>query len=226
MNFFVKAILSAVLLAASFGAALATPGCDVIGGWPGAQYGGKSQILTDALPCYGITGMKDSPAVLQEAPTIHNPHFTGVVNCPTCGSGGAIVTNGSWTPVLTGSTTAGSPTYSSQIGQWSRVGDLVTVWFRVQITAPDVVAAGTAVVAGLPFLPITAPAQGYVGTPGPMSYVSHTTGYNQFSVQIKDTTGVTFQEFGDDVIISNMPIGNVHTNAIVGGSVTYRTSAP
>lgn len=136
------------------------------------------------------------------------------------------VTDGTWVPTLIGSTAPGAPVYASQIGQWSRVGDLVTVWFRVQITTPDAVAAGTAVVAGLPFAPITAPGEGYIGTPGPMSYVSHTAGYNQFSAQIKDGTGVTFQEFGDNVIINNMPIGNVHANAIVGGSVTYRTSAP
>ena len=59
-----------------------------------------------------------------------------------------------------------------------------------------------------------------------MSYVSHTTGYSQFAVQIKDTSGITVQELGDDVIISNMAIGNVHANAIVGGTVVYRTSAP
>jgi hypothetical protein len=34
------------------------------------------------------------------------------------------------------------------------------------------------------------------------------------------------QEFGDNVIIANMPIGNVHSGAILGGSVSYRTSAP
>ncbi len=57
-------------------AAFATPGCTVLGGWPGAQYGLQAQILTDSLPCYGITGTKNSKVVLQTTPTITTPNFT------------------------------------------------------------------------------------------------------------------------------------------------------
>jgi len=135
------------------------------------------------------------------------------------------VTDGTWVPTMVGSTNPGTPTYASQVGQWSRIGDLVTVWFRVQLLAPDVAAAGVAVIAGLPFAPITGPGQGYIGAAGPFSLVSHTAGYDQFGVHIKDTMGVTVQEFGDNVIVSNMPVGNVRANAILGGSITYRTDA-
>jgi hypothetical protein len=82
------------------------------------------------------------------------------------------------------------------------------------------------VITGLPFAPITGPGQGYIGTVGPVSFVAHSTGYSQFLAQIKDASGVTFQECGDNIGISNMPVGNVHAAAILGGSVTYRTSAP
>lgn len=56
--------------------AFATPNCQVLGGWPGAQYGLQSQILVDSLPCYGITGTKNSPVVLQNTPTVTTPNFT------------------------------------------------------------------------------------------------------------------------------------------------------
>ena len=48
-------------------------GCDVAGGWPASQYGLMGLLLTDALPCYGITGTRGSPVVLQTAPTITAP---------------------------------------------------------------------------------------------------------------------------------------------------------
>lgn len=48
-------------------------GCDVAGGWPSAQYGLMGLLLTDALPCYGISGTRGSPVVLKAAPTITAP---------------------------------------------------------------------------------------------------------------------------------------------------------
>lgn len=52
-------------------------GCSVIGGWPGAQYGQQAQLITDSIPCYGITGTKGGPIVLQGSPSITTPNFTG-----------------------------------------------------------------------------------------------------------------------------------------------------
>jgi len=71
-----KFILATLLFFASLGAAFATPGCTVLGGWPGAQYGLQGQILTDSLPCYGITGTRGGPVVLQGSPTVTTPNFT------------------------------------------------------------------------------------------------------------------------------------------------------
>lgn len=48
-------------------------GCSVQGGWPGAQYGQQSQLITDSIPCYGITGTKGSAIVLQGSPAILAP---------------------------------------------------------------------------------------------------------------------------------------------------------
>lgn len=56
---------------------LLAAGCSVIGGWPGAQYGQQAQLITDSIPCYGITGTKGGPIVLQGSPSITTPNFTG-----------------------------------------------------------------------------------------------------------------------------------------------------
>src|ERR1700722_2292014 len=74
MNVMKRIILSLAALLMLLGSAQAqVGGCSVIGGWPGAQYGQQAQLLTDALPCYGIVGTKNSPVVLGTAPTITAP---------------------------------------------------------------------------------------------------------------------------------------------------------
>lgn len=74
MKFIVAAIIS---LLSSVCCYAQTPGCDVLGGWPGAQYGLTGQLIRDAIPCYGITGTRDTPIVLQDTPSLTTPNFTG-----------------------------------------------------------------------------------------------------------------------------------------------------
>jgi hypothetical protein len=58
---------------------------------------------------------------------------------------------GTWTPVITGSTTNPTGlTYSFQIGQYTKVGRQVTVHFRIQTTAGSG-GSGTLNITGLPF---------------------------------------------------------------------------
>lgn len=73
MNAIKTSIFAAAALLASAVAQAQAAGCGVIGGWPGAQYGMQAQLITDSIPCYGITGTKGSPIVLQGAPSITAP---------------------------------------------------------------------------------------------------------------------------------------------------------
>lgn len=59
-------------------------------------------------------------------------------------------TTGTFTPTFVGSGTAGSPTYSVQVGRYQKYGELVHVQFHVAITAKTSM-AGNVTVAGLPF---------------------------------------------------------------------------
>lgn len=59
---------------------------------------------------------------------------------------------GSWTPVLVGTTTAGSHTYSAREGRWTRIGRVVYISFRITLTTKDAAMAGSVVIQGLPFL--------------------------------------------------------------------------
>lgn len=59
--------------------------------------------------------------------------------------------SGTWTPVFSGSGTAGTFTYTTQRGDYRRIGDLIYVSGRVTISAIAVAPTGTMRITGLPF---------------------------------------------------------------------------
>ncbi len=59
--------------------------------------------------------------------------------------------SGSWTPVLFGSTTAGTFTYATQSGRYVRIGTQVTAWFYIVTTVVSVAPVGEIRISGLPY---------------------------------------------------------------------------
>ena len=57
---------------------------------------------------------------------------------------------GTWTPVFAGSGTAGSFTYTAQVGHYTKIANVVIAQFRVTISAISVAAAGYLYIQGLP----------------------------------------------------------------------------
>lgn len=66
-----------------------------------------------------------------------------------------LTASGTWTPVLEGSGTAGSFTYTVQAGTYTRVGDVVFFRLRVQISAITVAPTGNLQISGLPLTSVT-----------------------------------------------------------------------
>lgn len=64
---------------------------------------------------------------------------------------------GTFTPTLYGTTTAGTPTYTSQQGRWQRVGNTVRCSIYMVVTALGG-ATGQIAIGGLPFTPNSATA--------------------------------------------------------------------
>lgn len=58
---------------------------------------------------------------------------------------------GTWTPTILGLSTAGTHTYTTQIGHYTKIGRLVLATFMVTINAKDGTMAGNAALGGLPF---------------------------------------------------------------------------
>lgn len=63
------------------------------------------------------------------------------------------ISTGTWTPVLVGSDTPGSFTYSGTGAEYTRIGNRVLINGRVNITATSVAPVGDMTITGLPFMP-------------------------------------------------------------------------
>jgi hypothetical protein len=58
---------------------------------------------------------------------------------------------GTWTPVWTGGSTAGTYTYAIQQGRYTKIGNQVTVWFALWDITASVAGTGDGTITGLPF---------------------------------------------------------------------------
>ena len=67
-------------------------------------------------------------------------------------AGAADYETGTWTPVLEGSTVAGSQTYANRVGRFVKVGPLVWVTSITALSTFDAATSGSMLITGLPFL--------------------------------------------------------------------------
>lgn len=126
-----------------------------------------------------------------------------------------------WTPTLAGSTTPGTPTYTTQFGLTCEVGPLEIALFALQINAIDVTAAGDAHILGLP---IAANAS-YSSQPAMVSGwggVTLTASYTALSGLV--APGVSYfglYQSGSAQTQLALPIGGVAAGAILIGGAAY-----
>lgn len=71
-------------------------------------------------------------------------------NTLTITSSGPTYATGTWTPTLLGSSTAGTPTYASQVGYYTTVGNIVFCEYSVTLTTLSG-GSGNITLGGLPF---------------------------------------------------------------------------
>jgi hypothetical protein len=131
---------------------------------------------------------------------------------------------GSWTPVLVGGTTPGSQTYTAQVGRYIRIGNSVSVWCRIALSALDGTSAGAATITGLPFTSTNVVGLNFPGFVGPAALITHQAGYNQFVAQVGGgATSIVLQEIGDNIVNSSVPITNFHSTSTLQVMIQYRT---
>ena len=110
---------------------------------------------------------------------------------------------GTFTPTLFGSTTAGTPTYTNQSGNYTKIGNTVRVQLRVSVSAISGV-AGSLRIGGLPFTSqgenigsiMLEQANWPTGTTAPAAYNSSSTNLQVFYMQ--DDAGWTQATLADE----------------------------
>jgi len=129
---------------------------------------------------------------------------------------------GAWTPVLAGSATAGTQTYSARAGQYARIGNIAVAWFDIELSALDGSAAGSATITGLPFLAGNMPNIKIQGVLSQATQVTLDAGFTSFGVTGSPNAGVLdITEIGSNVGIAAVPITNFSNSSALSGAVFY-----
>jgi len=58
---------------------------------------------------------------------------------------------GDWTPTIGGDGTAGTQTYTTQVGRYTKIGNRVYFNLRIVLSAKDAATAGNLIISGLPY---------------------------------------------------------------------------
>ena len=141
------------------------------------------------------------------------------------GAHGLKIEEGAWTPVVYGSTTPGTNTYSAQNGgRYYKIGKLVYVQARIALTVKDAAMAGSIIISGLPFTVRL----GYAGATLPiaiMQGVDLPTGYSFANAQANpnDTT-ISLRRMGDAVASISVVVSEISASFMIDISGTYQTT--
>ena len=145
-------------------------------------------LITD-----GTTGI---PSISSTLPSAVQGNITsaGAVTLTSVNFGGTTLSNyveGTWTPTLTGSTVAGTTTYSTQSGQYTRIGNTVIARFNLVGTAAT--GTGNALLGGLPLTPNNVGTQvGAVQNQSNATWVFPAGTTNLFASSFNSTTATLF----------------------------------
>lgn len=129
---------------------------------------------------------------------------------------------GVWTPTLAGMATAGSHTYHVQYGYYTRIGNLVTVQFRLHLTAKDPAMAGSVVIRGLPFTSITMGSYSGGGAINLIDRVELSAGYSQIVFSMPASSSqIALNQIGNNIAAIGLPPSAIKDNSIISGTLTY-----
>lgn len=129
---------------------------------------------------------------------------------------------GSWTPTLAGMDTAGSHTYHVQYGYYTRIGNLVTVQFRIHLTAKDPAMAGSVFIRGLPYAALSTGAYTGGGAINLISNVELSSGYSAIVYSLAGFENqIALNQIGNNVQAVGLPSSAIKDNSIIAGTLTY-----
>jgi hypothetical protein len=132
---------------------------------------------------------------------------------------------GSWTPAIAGASTAGTQTYSTQVGRYFKFFNICWVTARVTMTAKDAATAGNLTITGLPFT-----SENTTGISGSMSLglvanLILDAGYSMFTGRVGlNQSFITLTEAGSNIASANLMAANLQATTDIAISGWYRTA--
>lgn len=130
---------------------------------------------------------------------------------------------GVWQPTIVGTSGTSAHTYTQQLGWYIRVGQLVTVFFRVAISAKDSGMGGIAQIAGLPFTVTTDTL--FASAPIFAEYrVDLTVGYSELQGTTEAGSNyISLVQGGDNVPALYLPASGIDSVSNFVAQMTYIT---
>ena len=129
---------------------------------------------------------------------------------------------GTWTPSFGGSTGNGTISYSFQSGTYTKVGNLVTCAFTIDVDTITANATGDLRILGLPFTPINIAIYRAGGHIANVQNID----VNGTAIMVEAFGSSTFMPiygFNDNAIYQNAWANSLTTSSFINGSVTYHT---
>lgn len=134
--------------------------------------------------------------------------------------------NGTWTPVIAGASTAGAHTYTNQLGRYTLNGSVCMAQFRVTINAKDGAMAGGVIITGWPFVSLNLGNFTQAGTIA--FWTSLGTSVIWLGIQIRPGTQIAdiFKTTAAATGVSSMVAADIANSTDIRGSIVYRVEQP
>jgi hypothetical protein len=128
---------------------------------------------------------------------------------------------GTWTPVLASDAIAGG--YTTQVGKYTKIGNVVNVSFNVQMSSIGSFAGAVVTVTGLPFTAANNACE-EIGTVNVKSPASALAGVSYLRVLNNGTEARLEQNSGTTTADHNCNANKIDTGTLLQGSITYLTA--
>jgi hypothetical protein len=130
---------------------------------------------------------------------------------------------GSWSPVVSGSGTPGTATYSVQLGNYTKIGNLVC--FHLYIELASFSGATGNFVISLPVTTKSITNMKYTGEVGQIGGITHAAGYTEFSaIAASGASVIQLLENGSGVAGTNVVVGAVSGTAFFSMAGSFFTA--
>jgi hypothetical protein len=126
---------------------------------------------------------------------------------------------GTWTPVIGGSTTTSGQSYSVQSGRYTKIGSQVTLTFRASLSNKGTMTGAYAIIKGLPFnLGTGAQTAGAISVWNNMN-----TGFTSMMLQGDDANNFAYLSAATGTVANTVVLGpgDINSSTSLWGSITY-----